>query len=1123
MPQRNYPQWTLYRILAGISLLTLWAGQAFTPHEPTQPPTPAEADYGDWTARRLPIRAQLDAAPAYDASAQDICTYDSPSQERYTALVYSGLSGGTNWNEDIYFRYGLCGNTETRVNTNAGSDIEPRLNRDSTQIVFVSARNSTSKNTITNIYMMAVSGENQKRLTTTTAQDHSPAFSPDGSRIVFVSNRAGNPEIYTMNSDGSNLVRLTNAAEADVEPDWSPDGQSIAWVRRVSSTSGVVYRMNADGSDQHAILPPLPYAGQPVWSTSGTQLALRLDADGDGWYELATAQADGSGLAVLPLAKGPFTDLELGSWLAFDRGLVFDQINYQKSNNQWLISAAGAGVVHFDNLADIYGLNNYRYMFSPSARSLDDVPPVSTIAPLPEFSPYNQVELKYTVTDAGSYPYSMLLQGHTSRESDWQILQGGSFYFVNSSYSGTYTYTGEPGTTATFRIQAVDKANNVEALKTMDASTKLYTWAGQVTVQDAREYPLEGVQTFSDPPAMNQPVTAPGGGAQLYFPVTGRYGLKYSHAGYAAAPAQKWSMDTNKSFQAVLTGPDEQLLNGHFEDTSTLLAGWQTGGDLPGVSAPGRYGGTSARLGKVCSDVFCLSDPTRLGLNYAALAISPQGLVFVSYGDRKFATIGEDGVLQPWPDLPDGVSSIDMQFDPNGYPYMLTGAFLDHWDGSAWVKELTPISAAPYNEAYRMDVLGRLHVAYYDSGSLVYTRRNLDGSWQLPVHAPMPYNGFPALAVEPDGTAHIVYYGDGRLNYLQVRPDWATSGPVSLGAAAYVQTTSLHFASGQGLILVSGTQDHWIAKRRGLDGQWSELDAGDGLGEVRRVRADAAGNLYVLARNHDVGNNLVDVRYSILSTGENAFHMVLVPRELAYNADFAVDLLGRPHFVYPVVNADWQTESWYRRGSPEAQAETSALAQTLTIGPAMQAPTLSFNYRIDSANPASQSRFQAVFSPAGGDAVVLFDHLADTAGWSHAWADLSPYQGQAGTLAFRLLQSAGDFAVQVFMDEVSVSSWPTPVPSAVRPAIPYPIQTGAWVDLFGQNLQPGAQVYFNGLPAAGTEWVDASHLRFLPASVAASGSYGTVCYVLKVVNPGGGEGQIIVRVGNYVFGPFVGR
>jgi dipeptidyl aminopeptidase/acylaminoacyl peptidase len=105
---------------------------------------------------------------------------------------------------------------------------------------------------------------------TTDVNDHAPVFSPDGARIAVSYWQNDHWEIHVMNADGNGRVRLTKlSAREEIEqmlsgqfpkaynnaaPAWSPDGSQIAFL---TDRSGrwEVWVMNADGSDQHALLP----------------------------------------------------------------------------------------------------------------------------------------------------------------------------------------------------------------------------------------------------------------------------------------------------------------------------------------------------------------------------------------------------------------------------------------------------------------------------------------------------------------------------------------------------------------------------------------------------------------------------------------------------------------------------------------------------------------------------------------------------------------------------------------------------------------------------------------------------------------------------------------------------
>lgn len=102
---------------------------------------------------------------------------------------------------------------------------------------------------------------------TDNVNDGTPAFSPDGRFIALVTNVQGGHDIFRMNADGSGRVRLTQTPlwvpvqpDSDskqwnnVAPAWSPDGSRIAFL---TDRAGrwEIWIMNADGSDQHPMLP----------------------------------------------------------------------------------------------------------------------------------------------------------------------------------------------------------------------------------------------------------------------------------------------------------------------------------------------------------------------------------------------------------------------------------------------------------------------------------------------------------------------------------------------------------------------------------------------------------------------------------------------------------------------------------------------------------------------------------------------------------------------------------------------------------------------------------------------------------------------------------------------------
>jgi Tol biopolymer transport system component len=191
----------------------------------------------------------------------DFRTSSPPSQIAFTnfysggAKIYIVNSDGSN----------LHAITEDSLYCN-----HPSWSPDGTQIAYAQAAQYPSQ-----IYIMNSDGSNKHILSNTVpVNGNEPAWSPDGLKIAFVSQRDGNAEIYIININGTNLRRLTNNTELDQLPAWSPDGSKIAFSSSRINHCGLIFVMEADGSNQHNITPYDIAAGdyEPDWSPDGTKI-----------------------------------------------------------------------------------------------------------------------------------------------------------------------------------------------------------------------------------------------------------------------------------------------------------------------------------------------------------------------------------------------------------------------------------------------------------------------------------------------------------------------------------------------------------------------------------------------------------------------------------------------------------------------------------------------------------------------------------------------------------------------------------------------------------------------------------------------------------------------------------
>lgn len=1145
MKKLNTSRPTLPWLVTCFSLVLLIIGPAAAPFSLTTrtlsqaedpvPPTPAETAYGDWAShsRSSLMEADKDSSPELEQlGPQNDCAL-SPSKENYTGVVYSTVST-TDYNEDITFRQGACQfSIHKRLTTDPGEDFEPRLNRNASYVVFTSNRTGNME-----VYTMTSSGTQQVRRTNHPAVDRMPAFSADGTKIVFVSDRTGNPEIFVMNADGSNPRPLTNSPEVDVEPDWSPDGKSIAWVRRFANGTGALYVMNADGTNQRSLTAPMPFAGTPVWSPNSTRLALQLDLNDDGWYELGLINANGSGLSLLNIPKTETTqDFEMGGWTPDGNSLVIARTTYIFYENTWYITSSYVERVYLSSVSNpqpfVYG-----FQFKPHVRSMDDIAPASSLSPLPEWSPAGDIVLRWQVQDNLSGVHFVTIDSRAESSPAWTTIFGTAYWERDQrSVSSQWTYQASPGQTLYFRSSASDHAANSEVIKVNpEAWTRVYALKGAVHVDDARGQPLAGVAVNLNPGAMNQVVTGLDGSSVIYYPKAdyyNPYSVTINKPGYAALPAQSWQVYKKGDFQAVLPGADERLTNGQFEDNAGPLTGWQSSGGVAAGSGAGRISGTSARLGSLCPDVLCLGTAKELsGAQVSQMAVGPDGRIYILYNQNRAAILKEDGSLQPLPSFPGTVHFYTrLKFDQNGTPYLIGSSpfGLYRLGMDQWVYESIPNTMNTFY--YDMDAQGRIYMVVPTSTGLQYTQRSVSGQWTTPKPANLQWTSGGNqvdLYVEPGGTLHVAVVSpgpDGKIQYLRFLPDGRQVDSLVLQDFPYVNSVHLRYLNNQGIVLIvsqtmNTSEENWQALLRSPAGKWSKLGVDLSQGTVLDVETDHSGNLYVMSgfvMSQADGQRMV---YAIKAAGDHQFHSTTLPKHVYPLRDSAIDAQGNHHFItYRTLGpTQWAYEYWH--GSPASSYDKSILSQSIALPAAMVGPTLSFYYRIESPNPLPQSRFQVIFTPGDGQEQVLLDHPANATGWTHTWVDLSPALGQPGTLSFAVQQAPGDYPPAVWIDEVSLASYPLPIAlKDLRPRyLQSPNEGETWMDMLGDNFVSGVQVFIKGSPAPAVEWISSGRLRVrLPDNLPAGP------YTVRVVNPGGAEASDHFLVGHFTFTPAIRR
>lgn len=100
------------------------------------------------------------------------------------------------------------------------------------------------------VYTISIDGTGPRRLTTRAGFDGDVRYSPDGRTLVFDSDRTGNADLFVMRSDGTHVQQLTHDPSYEYSGSFSPDGKYIAFVSERDSSSGDIFWMRPDGSQQ---------------------------------------------------------------------------------------------------------------------------------------------------------------------------------------------------------------------------------------------------------------------------------------------------------------------------------------------------------------------------------------------------------------------------------------------------------------------------------------------------------------------------------------------------------------------------------------------------------------------------------------------------------------------------------------------------------------------------------------------------------------------------------------------------------------------------------------------------------------------------------------------------------
>ncbi len=963
------------------------------------------------------------------------------------------------------------------------------------------------------IYFTEV-GVATQQLTNAAGNDVMPAWNQNGTRIVFVSDRDGQADLWVMNADGSGQAKLTNDGAVDLTPAWSPDGKKIAWVK-VGGGGNALWIMNPDGSDARPLTPELPYLESPTWSPDSSRIAFSVDGDGDVWSEIWMINADGSGAHAVYDAATDLVDAIAGTWSNDGNWLLFTRIEYVVYGQQIYlkdtfierVGLSGGGVQRLTSTGrDLY----------PDVRGVDTVPPVTWFGPLPEYSRTWTTTLRWGATDAMSGVASAHPSASNQPAGNYDTILA-----VNGlSYDDhVAVYEGIPGATQYFKVSGTDRAGNASQLPpSPQGSTTFYDgiYAGQIT--DSRGVPIPQRPVSFSNISWDNSISSIANFGDTETDPSGRFravlgsvteNARLDEPDPGAIPLgiswkEGMGRDDLPEITLVETSGANYIQDGSFEAGG---AGWQLIGDatIPETSQIHHRGQKAVSLGtQECPSLVCFGPATALASgNESELVMDGEGAIHALLVSRK---AGAQGVYYLTKSPQTGWSSTVQIAQGNAYVPALAvdgqGNLFGIWHTDAnhiWfaVKSrnsgwTTPVDLGEGMYAdIAVDTTGTVHIAYdrtipcpiYCNIGLTYQQRTPQGAWQPPVVLDLQDDAgsFRAsIGSAPDGTLHLAWIR---------RP--ATSGSNSYLA----QGTKLMYRTRAQTGAWSDLEMLWSSRSTGSKNLRAEV----GFDGNNRPTLYFTGSSEAWLYSKDANGNWARGDYSaIYSFADRASGPSGLTHHLAYLPDGNEYEQTGAYAEYQLTThrgenlPAWRSDSIFSKGAdgePSMQILTdksgqpigfyndlrdpnnprlrellptsafstkeASLSQKVMV-PDIPNPTLAFSYLLLAGMPTDQSSLSVTVRHGVTDTVV-FSTTQATTNWTLGWVDLSPWIGQEIDVKFIQRQMAGEPFVHVYLDDITLSAWLTPVAESVTPGTLDP-GVATPITVTGQNFLDGVTV-----------------------------------------------------------------